>query len=171
MCSAEVVLARRLACLFSPLRIWTILACKLSTLLFTYSRHFFLPFALAFVVSIHLVIDDLRVTIKNHAFGLCRFGEIESCHQSFIFCFIVGGRKVEADHTFNLVSFKRKKHNTYFFSLPIRRPVCMYALLEAFLCPLVFPVSELCYEISYDLSLDCRVRAVLNVKLTQLYRL
>ena len=102
------------------------------------------PFALAFVVPIHLVGDDLRVTIKNHACGPCRFGEIESRHQSFVLCFIVGGREVKANHTFNLVSFGRKMHDTYSVDLPVGRPVCMYASLKAFICPLIFPISELC---------------------------
>ena len=48
------------------------------------------------------------------------FGKIESHHQNFILCFIVGGREVEADHTFDLVSFRREKHDTYTPGLPVR---------------------------------------------------
>ena len=45
----------------------------------------------------------------------------------------------------------------------------MYALLRTFIYPLVFPIGELRYEISDDLSLDGGMWAVLNIKLTQLY--
>ena len=113
------------------------------------------PFAFAFVVPLHLVGDDLRVTVKNHACDPYYFGEIKSYHQSFVLCFIVGGREVEADHTFNLVFFRRKKHDTCPVSLPVGQPVCMYTSLKTFICSLVFPVSELCYEVSDDWSLDC----------------
>ena len=47
----------------------------------------------------------------------------------------------------------------------------MYTPLRTFICPFVFPVGELYYEVSDDLPLDGEARAVLNVKLTQLYRL
>ena len=43
--------------------------------------------------------------------------------------------------------------------------------LKILIYPLVFPVGELCYEVSDDLSLDGGVWVVLDVKLTQLYRL
>ena len=123
------------------------------------------PFAFAFVIPIHLVGDDLRVSIKNHTCGPCYFGEIESCHQGFLLCFIVGCREVEANHTFNLVSFERKKHNACSTSLFVRWSICMYAPLRTLIYPFAFPIGELRYEISDNLSLDGSTRAVLNIKL------
>ena len=45
----------------------------------------------------------------------------------------------------------------------------MYTPLKTFICPFVFPIGELYYEVSDDLSLDYGAQAVLNDKLTQLY--
>ena len=45
----------------------------------------------------------------------------------------------------------------------------MYTPLRTFICPLVFPIGELCYEVNDDLPFDGDAQAVLNVKLTQLY--
>ena len=46
----------------------------------------------------------------------------------------------------------------------------MYTPLMILSYSLAFPVGELRYEISNDLSLDGDMWAVLNIKLTQLYR-
>ena len=42
----------------------------------------------------------------------------------------------------------------------------MYTPLWIFICPLVFPVGELCYEVSDDMPFDGGAWAVLNVELT-----
>ena len=74
------------------------------------------------------------------------------------------------DHIFDLVSFRREKYDTYAPILPVGRPVSMYTPLRIFICRLVFPIGELCYEVSDNLPFDGGVWAVLNVKLTQLCR-
>ena len=99
----------------------------------------------------------------------CCFGEIESRHQSFVLCFIVGGREVKVNHAFDLVPFRREKYDTCTPSLPVGRPVCIYTPLWTFIYPLVFPFGELCYEVRDDLPFDGSAWAVLNVKLAQLY--
>ena len=45
----------------------------------------------------------------------------------------------------------------------------MYAPPRTLICPLAFLVGELRYEISDDLSFNGGMRAVLDIKLTQLY--
>ena len=65
------------------------------------------PFALALVVSIYLVSDDLKVIVDDYPCGSYCFGEVEPCYQRFILRFIVGSGEVETDHTFDGVSFGR----------------------------------------------------------------
>ena len=48
--------------------------------------------------------------------------------------------------------------------------ICLYAcFIEDIHLPLAFPIGELCYEISDDLSFDGGMQAVLNIILIQLY--
>ena len=106
--------------------------------------------------------------MNDYTGGPCCFGEVKLCHQSFVLCFIVGGREVKANHTFNFVSFWRKKHDTCSSNLFVRRSVCIYAPPRTFICPLAFTIGEFCYEISDDLSLDGGTRAVLKNSLNSI---
>ena len=45
----------------------------------------------------------------------------------------------------------------------------MYAPLRRLFCPLVFVMSEFCYEVCDNLTFDGSLQAVLDVKLAQFY--
>ena len=125
------------------------------------------PFILTFIVTIDLTGYYLRVVIHDYICSSCRFGEIQSCYQSFVLCLVIGRREIKMDHVFDPVPLRVVEYHTSSACLLIRRSVRVDALLWALFCPLAFHESEFCDEVSEHLPLYSYVKSILYVEFAQ----
>ena len=62
-------------------------------------------FILAFIVVINLTSYYLGIVVYDQIFSFCCLGKVQPCYQDFILYFIIGRKKVQTDHAFDLISF------------------------------------------------------------------
>ena len=126
-------------------------------------------FILALIVAINLAGYYLGIAVHDQIFSSCHLGKVQPRYQGFVLCFVIGHREVKTDHAFDLISFRAVEYHTSSTCLPIGGSVCVDAPLWDLFCPLAFPESEFCDEVSYYLPLYGRAWSILYVEFTQLY--